>query len=74
MSAAGGGSANGAGDGGAEDPAAPVLFERRGRLGLITLNRPEAINAIAWRTDAREKVVAPSGSELIQLIAVAPHI
>ncbi len=27
-------------------PAAPVLVERRGRLGVLTLNRPRAINAL----------------------------
>ena len=28
------------------DPAAEVLFERRGALGIITLNRPKALNAL----------------------------
>ncbi|MCU1547340.1 MAG: 3-hydroxyisobutyryl-CoA hydrolase [Arthrobacter sp.] len=27
-------------------PAAEVLFERRGRLGVVTLNRPKAVNAL----------------------------
>ena len=27
-------------------PAAEVLFERRGRLGVVTLNRPRAVNAL----------------------------
>ena len=44
---------------------AEILFERRGRLGLVTLNRPKAMNALtqpmllalerqldAWRGDA----------------------
>ncbi|HRQ83188.1 MAG TPA: enoyl-CoA hydratase/isomerase family protein, partial [Azospirillaceae bacterium] len=26
---------------------AEILFERRGRLGLITLNRPKALNALS---------------------------
>jgi enoyl-CoA hydratase len=30
----------------AEKPAAEVLFERRGRLGVVTLNRPKAVNAL----------------------------
>ena len=29
-----------------EDAAAEVLFERRGRLGVVTLNRPRAVNAL----------------------------
>ena len=28
------------------EPAAEVLFERRGRLGVVTLNRPKAVNAL----------------------------
>jgi enoyl-CoA hydratase len=28
------------------DNGAEVLFERRGRLGLMTLNRPRAVNAL----------------------------
>ena len=28
------------------DPESPVLFEQRGALGLITLNRPKALNAL----------------------------
>ncbi len=52
-----------------------VLFETRGRLGLITLNRPQALNALnramclaihaqleAWRDDAAIGVVAIQGS------------
>ena len=31
-----------------------ILFERRGRLGLITMNRSERLNAWTWRM-AREK-------------------
>ena len=27
-------------------PAAEVLFERRGHLGVVTLNRPKAVNAL----------------------------
>ena len=30
----------------AEGPADEVLFVRRGRLGVITLNRPKAVNAL----------------------------
>ncbi|MET4093548.1 enoyl-CoA hydratase/isomerase family protein [Arthrobacter sp. UYCu712] len=30
----------------ASGPAAEVLFERRGRLGVVTLNRPKAVNAL----------------------------
>jgi enoyl-CoA hydratase len=30
----------------AQDSAAEVLFERRGRLGIATLNRPRAVNAL----------------------------
>lgn len=30
----------------AAEPAAEVLFERRGRLGVVTLNRPRAVNAL----------------------------
>jgi enoyl-CoA hydratase len=29
-----------------ESPSAEVLFERRGRLGVVTLNRPRAVNAL----------------------------
>jgi enoyl-CoA hydratase len=29
-----------------ESPEAEVLFERRGRLGVVTLNRPRAVNAL----------------------------
>lgn len=52
-----------------------VLFERRGHLGLITLNRPEAINALnhemvialqhqldAWRDDDAVQAVALRGA------------
>ena len=52
-----------------------VLFERRGRLGLITLNRPKAMNALthgmvlamearldAWATDPAVAVVAIRGA------------
>ncbi|HET6240629.1 MAG TPA: enoyl-CoA hydratase/isomerase family protein, partial [Arthrobacter sp.] len=30
----------------AAEPAAEVLFERRGALGVMTLNRPKAVNAL----------------------------
>lgn len=30
-----------------ESPSAEVLFERRGRLGVVTLNRPRALNALS---------------------------
>ena len=53
----------------------PVLFERRGRLGLITLNRPRAINALnhemvrliqhalaEWSTDDAVTAIALTGS------------
>lgn len=52
-----------------------ILFERRGRLGLITLNRPKALNAItlamvralngqldAWATDDGVKAVMIQGA------------
>lgn len=52
-----------------------VLFERRGRLGVATLNRPEAINALnhemvialqsqldAWRDDAAVHTVVLTGA------------
>ena len=29
-----------------DSPPAEVLFERRGRLGVVTLNRPNAVNAL----------------------------
>src|SRR6202012_1868823 len=69
-----------AGDRGARDvppmtDEAEVLFERRGALGLITLNRPKALNALthdmclkmkaqldAWATDAAVKAVAIRGN------------
>jgi len=54
---------------------AEVLFERRGALGLITLNRPKALNALtremclamkaqldAWASDDAAKTVAIRGS------------
>ncbi|HSF96132.1 MAG TPA: enoyl-CoA hydratase/isomerase family protein [Thermohalobaculum sp.] len=54
---------------------ADILFEQRGRLGLITLNRPRALNALThdmalqlerqldlWRDDDRIAVVAIQGA------------
>lgn len=51
-----------------------VLFERRGAIGLITLNRPKALNALthgmcvqmksqldAWRTDPQVKTIVIQG-------------
>jgi enoyl-CoA hydratase/carnithine racemase len=56
-------------------PAAPVLIERQGPWGLITLNRPEAMNALSldmvrlmtqallgWRTDAGVSAVLLRGA------------
>ncbi|MDT8344917.1 MAG: enoyl-CoA hydratase/isomerase family protein, partial [Thermohalobaculum sp.] len=52
-----------------------ILFERRGSLGLVTLNRPQALNALthamalmlerqlgAWRDDAAIAAVAIRGA------------
>jgi enoyl-CoA hydratase/carnithine racemase len=54
---------------------ADILFERRGRLGLVTLNRPKALNALThgmalrlerqldeWRDDDAVAVVAIQGA------------
>ncbi len=54
---------------------AEILFERRGRLGLVTLNRPQALNALThgmalalerqlelWRDDKAVAVVAIRGA------------
>lgn len=62
-------------DGGASVAESPVLTEKRGRLGLITLNRPKAINALnyemviiiqaaldEWRHDDDVQVIALVGS------------
>lgn len=59
----------------AVDAEAPVLTERRGQLGLITLNRPKAINSLThpmvtlilealetWRNDDQVETVAVIGS------------
>lgn len=56
-------------------PQAPVLVERRGRLGVLTLNRPRALNALtaemvdllqealdAWRDDERVRTVLLTGA------------
>src|SRR6516164_8582835 len=53
---------------------AEVLFERRGAIGFITLNRPKALNALtrgmcvqmktqldAWKTDAAVRTVVIQG-------------
>jgi enoyl-CoA hydratase len=58
-----------------DQAAAEVLFERRGGLGLITLNRPKALNALtlemiraldprleAWASDAAVQAVAIRGA------------
>ncbi len=58
-----------------ETQAPPVLIERRGHLGLLTLNRPEAMNALSldmvrlmtaalltWRSDASVSVVVLHGA------------
>src|SRR6516225_6960461 len=55
--------------------AADILFERRGNLGLITLNRPHALNALTldmmraldprldeWEADPRVQAVAIRGA------------
>lgn len=60
---------------GAETSAPEVLFEQRGRLGLITLNRPKAINALThgmvnqmrgalarWSDDDTIRTVAITGA------------
>ncbi|MBL8781384.1 MAG: enoyl-CoA hydratase/isomerase family protein [Alphaproteobacteria bacterium] len=52
-----------------------VLFEKRGRAGIITLNRPKALNAltlamvdamhpqlVAWRTDDQVEIVIVKGA------------
>jgi enoyl-CoA hydratase len=54
---------------------AEILFERRGRLGLVTLNRPKALNALSlgmiaaftrrlqeWATDDAVQAVAVTGA------------
>lgn len=54
---------------------ADILFEQRGRLGLVTLNRPKALNALThdmalrlerqldlWRDDPGIAVVAIEGA------------
>ena len=58
-----------------QQPAPEVLFEVHGQVGLITLNRPQALNALslpmirmlsqqllAWRDDASVKAVAIRGT------------
>ena len=37
------------------DNAAEVLIETRGSLGLITLNRPKALNALSLRHDRGDR-------------------
>ena len=57
------------------NPQGDIIFEKRGNAGLITLNRPKALNALshhmvkdllstllAWRDDAQVQVVAIRGS------------
>lgn len=49
-----------------------VLFERRGRVGLITLNRPKALNALTLgMVDAMQaQLVAWRGDDAIELVVV----
>ena len=50
-----------------------ILFERRGRLGLVTLNRPKALNALSLGMIAafHRQLLAWAGDDDIAAVAVA---
>ena len=37
---------------------ADIVFERTGRLGVITLHRPQALNALTWGMTRRMRALA----------------
>ena len=41
------------------NPSDPILSERRGAAGLITINRPKALNALMWIASAARRTLSP---------------
>ncbi|MGH6828785.1 MAG: enoyl-CoA hydratase/isomerase family protein [Rhizomicrobium sp.] len=53
------------------EPSAPILFEVRGHLGLVTLNRPDALNALTRPMCALMRKMLEQWSGDDEIVAVA---